>query len=162
MIFLFDKPNSKYHYSNGIGIGKISYTEIGDIKIDNELSDILDAFDSNINGRHLKQLSRKGILFLNQSPTVMIGNPLSSHYDIWKEFIYFILDIINKYHKKLPILVFESEQSNNIINYLKSKHNVYEIFKTITIDGESTYNIKEPLLNILNKNNLNELKDKKN
>lgn len=52
----------------------------------------------------LKHWTEQGVLLLNTSLTCEIGKP-TSHYEIWKEFITYVIDILNTRKDKLVFLL---------------------------------------------------------
>jgi uracil-DNA glycosylase len=85
----------------------ISFSCSNTNKLQPSLKFILQEVDRTVYGNHvisedldLKRWSNQGILMLNTALTVEVGK-IGSHYDIWKPFTAYVLDLLNNYNPGL-------------------------------------------------------------
>lgn len=71
----------------------------------------------------LKHWTEQGVLLLNTSLTCEIGKP-ASHYEIWKEFITYVIDILNTRKDKLVFLLLgkRAQEFEDLID--ENKHHI--------------------------------------
>lgn len=106
IIILGDSPFSKINYSNGIAF---DCSKSNDIELDLKimLDEVFKKNNIKIPKKHntsLKKWSDQGILLLNSSLSIEIDKQ-KGHYNIWNDFIVYILDYLNYNNENLIFLL---------------------------------------------------------
>ena len=107
----------------------------------------------------LSRWSKQGILLLNLSLTTTIGKANAGHYDIWKPFISYVFDWLNKYNNGL-VYVFMGRKAQEWESFISDNNTKFLISHPITgvytkdksWDSERVFlNVSEAVKNIYNK-----------
>jgi len=119
----------------------ISFSCSNTNKLQPSLKFILQEVDRTVYGNHvisedldLKRWANQGILMLNTALTVEVGK-IGSHYDIWKPFTAYLLDLLNTYN---PGLVYV---------YMGKKA---EEWSVLTSDNNHKFTVKHPASAVYN------------
>ena len=102
VVFIGQDPYPQLGVADGI-----SFSCSNTNKLQPSLKFILQEVDRTVYDNHvisedldLKRWSNQGVLMLNTALTTEVGN-IGSHYDIWKPFTAYLLDLLNNYNQGL-------------------------------------------------------------
>jgi len=99
----------------------------------------------------LKRWANQGVLLLNYALTCEMEKP-GTHYDVWKEFIIYLLDMLSLTHNGLIFILMgkKAEELESLIGpqhyVFKTTHPAYAIKKNISWECEDVFNKTNEIL----------------
>ena len=141
------------YYSDKCQANGIAFSVNENVKIPPSLRNIYKEAKKNSNSGDLSNWVKQGVFLLNASLTVKEKYP-NSHVSIWKEFIYHIIEIINK---ECDNIIFVSWGASAANKYSCINLNKHKILTSSHPSPLSCYKTDKPFIGSNIFNNINEL-----